>query len=459
MTHAPASNIFLSGPLLPLFLRTAAPIILVMGVNGAFAVVDAYFLGVYVGAHAVIAVTLMFPLYMMLAALSTLVANGFSAIYAQALGAGDSARARAILGSALQLALLVSVALMALFALFGGAAALRVAAGDAGLAATGHLYIAILVYGAPLGFLVGIGVDALRAEGRMGAMAAIMLSAALLNIGFDALLVVGIGWGVAGSAIGTLLSQVCAGAAVLALRRRQPRPQVWPLYPTYWGRLLALGAPSSLGYLGLSLSAAVTLGAIQIWGGTQFNAISGAFGIITRLMTFAFLPLLGLSMAFQTITANVYGAGQGARVRAALRVAVGIGLTYGLCVQVLYLLGAPGLGAVFVDDPQIVAQVARILPITTATMFMFGPLMMVATHFQAIGDAPRAGLLGLSRTYLFGLPLTLLLPLVLGEVGIWLAGPVAECLVLGLTVWVLWRRWRSDETGPRYTAAQAKTLK
>ena len=109
-------------------------------------------------------------------------------------------------------------------------------------------------------------------------------------------------------------------------------------------------------------------------------------------------------------------------------------------MQVVYLLGAPRLGAVFVDDPQIVAQVARILPITTATMFLFGPLMMVATHFQAIGDAPRAGLLGLSRTYLFGLPLTLLLPLVWGEIGIWLAGPVAECLVLGLTVWVLWRR-------------------
>ena len=101
-------------------------------------------------------------------------------------------------------------------------------------------------------------------------------------------------------------------------------------------------------------------------------------------------------------------------------------------------LGLYGFGAA----AHIVAQVARILPITTATMFMFGPLMMVATHFQAIGDAPRAGLLGLSRTYLFGLPLTLLLPLVLGEVGIWLAGPVAECLVLGLTVWVLWRRRR-----------------
>lgn len=440
MTHAPVSNMFTSGPLLPLFLRTAAPIILVMGVNGAFAVVDAYFLGVFVGARAVIAVTLMFPLYMMLVALSTLVSSGFSALYAQALGAGDGPRGQALLGSALQLAMLVSLLLMALFVAFGTPLAIRIAAGEIGLAQTGHMYLEILVFGSPLGFLVGIGVDALRAQGRMSAMAGIMLMAALLNIAFDALFVVWIGLGVPGSAFGTLLSQLCAGLVVLAVRRGQPRVALWPLKPMHWGRLLALGAPSSLGYIGLSLSAAVTLVAIQLWGGAQFNAIAGAFGIISRLMTFAFLPLLGLSMAFQTITANVYGAGQEERVQAALRVAVVLGLVYGAVVQAVYLLGAPWLGAVFVDEPQIVAQVARILPITTATMFLFGPLMMVATHFQAIGDAPRAGLLGLSRTYLFGLPLTLLLPVVWGEVGIWLAGPVAECLVLGLTVWVLWRR-------------------
>ena len=431
---------FTSGPLLPLFLRTAAPIILVMGVNGAFAVVDAYFLGVFVGARAVIAVTLMFPLYMMLVALSTLVSSGFSALYAQALGAGDGPRGQALLGSALQLAMLVSLVLMALFVAFGMPLAIWIAAGDIGLAQTGHLYLEILVFGSPLGFLVGIGVDALRAQGRMSAMAGIMLMAALLNIAFNALFVVWIGLGVPGSAFGTLLSQLCAGLVVLAVRRGQPRVALWPMRPAHWGRLLALGAPSSLGYIGLSLSAALTLVAIQLWGGAQFNAIAGAFGIISRLMTFAFLPLLGLSMAFQTITANVYGAGQEERVQAALRVAVVLGLAYGAVVQAVYLLGAPWLGAVFVDEPQIVAQVARILPITTATMFLFGPLMMVATHFQAIGDAPRAGLLGLSRTYLFGLPLTLLLPVVWGEVGIWLAGPVAECLVLGLTVWVLWRR-------------------
>jgi Na+-driven multidrug efflux pump len=79
----PQNNIYLEGPLPALFARTATPIIVVMGVNGLFTVVDAYFLGAYVGADALTAVTLMFPLYMLLVALSTLVSNGFASVFAR----------------------------------------------------------------------------------------------------------------------------------------------------------------------------------------------------------------------------------------------------------------------------------------------------------------------------------------------------------------------------------------
>ncbi len=59
--------------------------------------------------------------------------------------------------------------------------------------------------------------------------------------------------------------------------------------------------------------------------------------------------------------------------------------------------------------------------------------MMIAIFFQAIGDAPRSGILMLSRTYLFAIPLTLLLPFAMGETGIWYSTILAEILTLGLT--------------------------
>ena len=68
-----------------------------------------------------------------------------------------------------------------------------------------------------------------------------------------------------------------------------------------------------------------------------------------------------------------------------------------------------------------------------SVLFLMGPLMMIGTYFQAIGSAARAAISGLSKPYLFAIPMTLILPNWFGEPGIWFAGPSAEILLLGLT--------------------------
>jgi len=439
-------NIYLSGPILPLFLKTALPIVLVMMVNGLFSVVDAYFLGVYVGKDAVVAVTLMFPLYMMLVALSTLVSSGFSSVYARQIGAGDKAEAQQVFTSAIQLSLLVCAVLIFSFWALGPQLSLWVANGSQLLADLGRGYIAILIFCSPLVFVLGINSDALRAEGLLQAMVAISLSSAVLNIAFDWLFVVQLQWGVNGSAYGTVLSQVCALAALLAYRSLSgngPRSLTVALRPKHWPALLALGTPSGLSYIGFAISAAVTLYALQLWAGDQFEASSGALGIMTRLTTFTYLPLLGLSFAFQTIVGNNFGAGQLDRARATTKLAVAVAFGYCVSVQIGFLIASPWLGGVFVADSAIQHELARILPITTLALFIFGPQMMVARYFQAIGDARRAALLTLTRAFAFGIPLTLALPYLIGEPGIWYAGAVAEGLLLVLTITVL-LRLRSD---------------
>ncbi|TLP62801.1 MATE family efflux transporter [Parasedimentitalea maritima] len=444
-------NIYLSGPIMTLFLKTALPIVLVMLVNGLFTVVDAYFLGIYVGTDAVVAVTLMFPLYMMLIALSTLVSNGFSSVYARQTGAGNITTAQAVFTSAIQLSMLVCAILIIGFALLGGQLSIWVANGSEVLANLGWGYMAILIFCSPLVFVLAINIDALRAEGLLPAMTFITLLSAILNIVFDWLFVVQIQWGVNGSAYGTVLSQICAMAAILLYRHRSNSGQnsfTFTPITQYWRELLALGAPSSLGYIGLSLSAGVTLFGLQVWAGDHFEPTSGAFGIMTRLMTFTFLPLLGLSLAFQTIVGNNYGARQTERAHKATFISVTVAFGYCALVQFAFVLTAPWLGGVFINDMLIQQELARILPIGTLTLFLFGPLMMIAGYFQAVGDAARAAILGLSRTYLFAIPLTFALPFVIGEPGIWYAGVVAEIMVLAVTVVVLLQLRSTPQTSP-----------
>jgi len=452
-TKLASDNIYLSGSLPVLFAKTAIPIIVVMAINGFHTLADAYFLGRFVGPEALTGVTLMFPLYMLLVAVSTLVSAGFSSLYARLVGAGRFEKSQEVFRQALLLSCFVCLALVGSFSVAGSGLTDLIAHGDRQLADFGYTYIAILIFASPLVFVLALLIDVLRCEGQLKAMAVFTFSSAILNILLNALLIVGLGLGVAGSAIGTVLAQFVVILAILVFRtlthRKQVRPSLrlrpqWPVM----GELLALGAPSSLGYVGLALSAALTLAALQVWASQDYAAIAGAFGIITRLMTFAFLPLLGLSMAFQTIVGNNFGACDWHRSNASLKLALLFSFVYSFVVEAIFLIYAEHIGALFVDDPLIIAEFVRILPFTVMLMVLFGPLFMISMYFQAIGDAGRAALLGLSRTYLFSLPLIVLLPYQFGEWGIWYAGPVAEGLVLALTILVLMTR--QAKSGHRY---------
>jgi len=198
-----------------------------------------------------------------------------------------------------------------------------------------------------------------------------------------------------------------------------------------------LGAPQSLNFIGLALRSAALLAALHWVETPQFGATVSAYGIITRLITFAFLPLLGLSHAKQTITGQNLGAGAFDRGDASWRIAVRVSLAHFLILQISMSVFAADLGAAFVTDAAVVSEVANILPILAAGFFLAQPLMMLAMHVQAIEGAGRAALLGLSKPYLFAIPLTFLMAAQIGEVGIWLAAPAAEALLLAVSFTVL----------------------
>ncbi|MFP3382197.1 MATE family efflux transporter [Tritonibacter sp. SIMBA_163] len=441
MTSSP-TNHFLTGRLGPIYAKTALPIIFVMGMNGCLTVADALFLGHFVGPEALAAVTLMFPAYMLVVALATLVASGMSSRLARHLGADETAAAQADYAGAHGLALAVSVALMLAFVLCGNAVTQAAAGGDAALAAMGHTYLRITVGCTPLLFVLSVNSDALRNEGRAGLMALMSLVVSLSNIAFNYLLIAEAGLGVAGSALGTALAQALALALILVFRLRgqsvlTPAVLRQQSLLAGWGRMLALGAPQSLNFIGIALGAAAIMAALQWVETPDYAQIVTAYGVITRLLTFSFLPLLGLSYAMQSITGNLYGAGAHGRVRQSLRLACMMALLYCATMQATLSLGAAHIAGWFVTDPGVIAQVARILPILGGLFTLAGPLMMVAMHFQAIGDAARAALLGLAKPYLFSIPLTFVLAAHWGELGIWLAAPMGEAALLLLTLLVV----------------------
>jgi putative MATE family efflux protein len=430
-------NAFIRDPIPRVLLRTALPIILLTSVNGLLTVVDAMLLGAFVGPEALAAVTLVFPVSMALIALATMVSSGMASILARQLGGGQIDKAQASFAGAHGLAALLCLLLAIIFAL-GGRPLVAALTTDADLAGMSFQFLAISILAAPLALVGSIHSDALRVEGRIGFMALAGLAVTLGNIAFNLLLIAGLGLGVAGSALGTALAQALAlalmiafrlkGQAILSLRLRLQN------IATSWREMLALGAPRSLSFLGIALGAAATIAAVRLHVGGRQDVVIAAYGAITRMMTFTYLPLLGLSLGMQAVVGNNHGAGLTDRSRLAFRLAAGTALVYCAVVQVLLFLLRGNLGYLFVADPRVVAEVARILPFYAALYLTLGPMMMVASYLQSIGDARRSAFLSLARTYLFAVPLTFTLPLAVGEYGIWIALPLADLLLLLTTL-------------------------
>lgn len=455
MNDAP-QNPFLEKPLGVLYLRTVLPIIMLLAVHGFIAVADAWFLGRFVGSEALAAVTLIFPFYMGVVALSSLVSAGSSSLFARHLGAGRWDRAREVFAQAHGLLLALCLWLLGLFSLFGDATVSLVADGDASLAELAMPYLHITFLSAPLTFLLALNTRALQNQGRIRFMTGMSLIVSAANIGFNYAFIVALGLGVAGSALGTAAAQALGLGIIYAFGLSKATT----LSPTdvfrgrlfaTWRSILALGASHSLGLLSVSIA---SLSIFTVLHGLTIDTYAdtvSAYGIVTRIQTFAFLPLLGLSQAMQSITGNNYGAGLTSRVSTSLRIALVAALAYGAVVQLGLFLFAKQFGFLFINDPSVVSELTGMLPLVFLTFVLTGPLMIVSAHFQAIGEARMSILLGLSKPYLFVIPMIYLLPLALGEMGLWLAWAMGDALLLALTVLVLF--WR-----PRATSAPANSL-
>ncbi len=441
-TEASRANPYLVGSVPLVFFKTALPIALIMIVNGLYTVIDALYLGIYAGADALTAVTLTFPIFMLLVAISTMVSSGMASIVARAFGAGRIEDAKAAFLSAHVLALVICAILALLFTIFGGLAISAAAGNEASLSVQGWRYIAILVYASPLMLFISIHGDEFRSEGRAGTMALIGVVSTLLNMGFNYIFIAMLQWGTVGSAVGTVLAQLLALGVVIAFRLSGKMviglslPQKG-MATEQWRNIITLGLPPSLGFAGMALVSSVVIAMVRVWGGANYADTIAAYGVITRIMTFGFMPLLALNLASQSMAGNNYGAQNFERSNRTLVTAFVTTVVYAGIFELCMLIFVEPIGWMFVTNAAVVGEITRIMPLAVMFYVVGAPMFVLAGYFQALGIAWAAGALSLIRPYLITVPLTIILPFIFGETGIWYAIPSADILVLVVCAVVL----------------------
>ncbi len=435
--HAvPMDNPFLTAPIGRLFVSNALPMAVVMSMGGLLTVVDGILVGRFIGPDALAAVSLAFPVVMVLSALAMLVGGGMSSVMARALGAGERDGAARIFAGAHGLALALSSGVVLLWAVAG-----PFMMGTSAVAGLAQEYLRIVILGTPVQMLLGLHADALRNEGRAAAVAMLSVLVNLFNIAANWLMIVVLGLGIAGSALGTVAAQLLGLALLFGLRARGRSQLPFSLLRNHswrggWGQILRLGMPLCLGFIGIAVVAVIVILSLQRHAGMDRDELIAAYGSVTRLLSFAFLPQMAIALAMQSIVGNNAGAGDIGRAQAVLRLALGAALLWCLMVALVGILAGASLGRWFSADPAVVAAVAAIL----RPMLLFyagsGPVLVLALYFQALGQPGRTAALTLLKPWLLTPFLIVALSAGLGMSGIWLAFPLADAIILLLALMI-----------------------
>jgi Na+-driven multidrug efflux pump len=165
-----------------------------------------------------------------------------------------------------------------------------------------------------------------------------------------------------------------------------------------------------------------------------------AFGVGTRVDALCLIGTHALFSAVAPFVGQNHGAGRPDRIREALGFAAKTSMVYGAAFAVVLALFARHVGAVFNDDPTVVALVGRYLWVVPASYGLVGVLFIVNAMFNAVNQPLKSAAIIVLRMFVFGIPLAWLLSRHWGAVGVF-AGYSLGNAVVGAIAFALGRRF------------------
>ncbi|MBO0810214.1 MAG: MATE family efflux transporter, partial [Actinobacteria bacterium] len=196
-------------------------------------------------------------------------------------------------------------------------------------------YLRISLLGAPAMLAVLAGTGVLRGLQDTRTPLAVAVCGNLVNIFLNGILVLGAGWGLAGSAWGTMIAQNGTAAVYLLVVARGAARAGVAFRPDLAGVRAAALAGASLVVRTLALQAVLVV--TTAIAARQGNAAIAAHQVAFRIWSLLALALDAIAIAGQAITGKYLGAGDVAGARAATRRMIGWGVAYGSVFGLLLL--------------------------------------------------------------------------------------------------------------------------
>ncbi len=426
-----------------LLTQYAIPAIIAMTASSLYNMADSIFIGQGVGPLAISGLALTFPLMNLAAAFGSLVGVGASTLVSVKLGQKDYEGANKVLGNVLVLNVILGLAFTVIFMFlldpilyfFGASEQTITYARD---------YMNIILMGNVVTHMY-LGLNAvLRSSGFPRLAMYATLASVVINCILNPVFIFGFGWGIKGSAWATVISQVISltGQMVHFSRPTQLlhfKKGIYRLKKEIVKGIIYIGmSPFLMNFCSCVIIILINRG-LKEHGG---DMAIGAYGIVNRIAFLFVMIIMGFNQGMQPIAGYNFGARQYSRVTEVTKLtmmwAVGVATAGFLMCQ----LFPSAIVRIFTEYDELINEAVYGLHIVFAVFPIVGFQMVATNFFLSIGMSKKAIFLSLTRQMLFLIPCLLILPPLMGTLGVWISIPIADTTATIVTTIVLINQFR-----------------
>lgn len=396
-------------------IKFTLPTIIMMIFTSIYGVVDGVFVSNFVGSDAFAAVNLIMPVVMILGSVGFMIGTGGSAIVSKTLGEGKKEKAREYFSMLIYLCIVSGVALSAIGIIFIHPIA-------AALGARGSIADDCVIYGRTLLVVaekpkLGLGVS---------------LLAGFTNMFLDFLFIYVLNLGIFGAALATGISQI-VGSVIPIIYFLSDKSDVLKLQKARFNKDIIIKTcinGSSEMVTNMSMSLVNMLYNMQLMKYIGTNGVV-AYGIIMYVGFIFSGTYLGYAVGSAPVISYHYGSGNKKELKNLFRKSIVLIIVASLVMTGLAEVLAKYLAGIFVSyDNELLELTTLAIRIYSVAYLFNGLNIFTSSFFTALNNGAVSAAVSFLRMFVFQIAMIMILPLILGINGIWMAVIAAELLAL-----------------------------
>ncbi len=423
----------------------AVPTMISMLVVVIYNMADTFFIGQTKDPLQVAAVSLATPVFMIFMALGHLFGIGGSSAISRTLGERRKDRAWHISSFYCYGSLGLGV-MVAVISVLGMEQILHLIGASENTIGFARQYLTIISIGAPTIMFSTAFANILRGEGASRESMVGNLLGTIVNIILDPVMILGLGWGVSGAALATIIGNIAAcffyisyyvrGKSMLSIHVKDFR-----MGEGIAASVAAIGIPASLNNILMSFANIILNQALVGYGDTPVAAM----GVALKSNMLVVLLQIGLCVGIQPLIGYNYGSGNKKRLMQVFKFTGVVSVIMGMLLTLFMIIARKTMIQVFINDAEVVSYGIRMVVALQLSAPFIGILFLCINTIQGMGKALPSLVLTVCRQGLIFIPLIFILNAMLGLDGVIYAQPAADYLSILVGIMICMHLFRSME--------------